>query len=114
MCWETDSTDTHRLGVIAVRDGKHAPLGVPDWTAHVRCSEGWTTGSWRAYTRHWGKLLVTPVEHEPWPLRQAHLQALEENLTDSVGLEDLREPAVVHFSDGVGRVRLGRPTLLRT
>jgi uncharacterized protein YqjF (DUF2071 family) len=56
--------------------------------------------------------LVTPVEHEPWPLRQASLQSLEQNLTDSVGLHRLGEPALVHYSDGVQKVRLGRPALL--
>lgn len=72
----------------------------------------WVTSRWRAYTRHLGRLLVTPVEHEPWPLRQATLGSLEENLTDSVGLHSLGNPALVHYSDGVKKVRLGRPALV--
>lgn len=72
----------------------------------------WVTSRWRAYTRHLGRLLVTPVEHEPWPLRQASLQSLEQNLTDSVGLHAPAEPALVHYSDGVKEVRLGRPALV--
>jgi uncharacterized protein len=75
--------------------------------------EVWLTSRWRAYTAHLGCLLVTPVEHEPWPLRAARLGAIQENLTDSVGLHNLPEPPVVHFSDGVGKVRVGRPALLR-
>lgn len=73
----------------------------------------WVTSRWRAYTRHLGRLLVTPVEHEPWPLRQARLQSLEQNLIDSVGLDGLGQPALVHYSDGVQNVRLGRPSLVR-
>lgn len=71
--------------------------------------EIWLTSRWRAYTSHLGGLLVTPVEHEPWPLRDAVLESAEQNLTDSVGLHRLSDPPVVHFSDGVHHVRLGRP-----
>jgi uncharacterized protein len=73
----------------------------------------WFTGRWRAYTRHFGCLMVTPVEHEPWSLRHATLQSLEQNLTDSVGLPGLTHPALVHYSDGVQQVRLGRPVPFR-
>ncbi|QVI60073.1 DUF2071 domain-containing protein [Nocardioides faecalis] len=59
-----------------------------------------------------GRLLVTPVEHEPWPLRRASLRSLDQNLTDSVGLPGLDEPALVHYSDGVKKVRLGRPAVV--
>lgn len=71
----------------------------------------WLTSRWRAYTVHFGRLLVTPVEHEPWPLRDARLSACEQDLTDSVGLTGLAEPPLVHFSDGVHQVRIGRPGL---
>jgi uncharacterized protein YqjF (DUF2071 family) len=74
--------------------------------------EIWLTSRWRAYTAHLGRLVVTPVEHEPWPLWQADLLSLEQNLTDSVGLNALSEPPVLHFSDGVHKVRLGRPAPL--
>lgn len=75
--------------------------------------EVWLTSRWRAYTTHLGRLLVTPVEHEPWPLREARLAVIDQNLTDSVGLDDLPDPPLVHFSDGVRKVRLGKPTVLR-
>jgi uncharacterized protein len=74
--------------------------------------EIWLTGRWRAYTAHLGRLLATPVEHEPWPLRDARLEAVEQNLTDSIGLNDLSDPPLVHFSDGVRNVRIGRPAIL--
>ncbi|MEV6837779.1 DUF2071 domain-containing protein [Streptomyces sp. NPDC051133] len=67
----------------------------------------WLTSRWRAFTRRFGALWETPVEHEPWPLREAGIEAVSENLTGAVGLPPpVREP-LVHFSDGVRRVRLG-------
>lgn len=71
--------------------------------------DDWLTGRWRAYTQHLGRLLVTPVHHEPWPLQHARLETLEQNLTDAVGLGRLGDPAVVHFSSGVRDVRVGVP-----
>ncbi|MFD0134778.1 YqjF family protein [Streptomyces sp. NPDC127159] len=46
----------------------------------------WLTSRWRAFTRRWGALWETPVEHEPWPLRTARLDDLEETLTRAAGL----------------------------
>lgn len=74
--------------------------------------EVWLTGRWRAYTRRGGQLLATPVEHEPWPLRKATVETLEQNLTDAAGLEGLDRPALVHFSEGVRQVRVGAPRVL--
>jgi uncharacterized protein len=71
----------------------------------------WLTSRWRAYTTHLDQLLVFPVEHEPWPLQAARLDMIEQDLTDAVGLPELGEPALVHFSEGVRRVRMGFPRL---
>lgn len=73
----------------------------------------WLTGRWRAYTRHLGQLFVTPVEHEAWPLREATLDYIEQDVTDSIGLSGLTAQPMVHYSDGVHRVRLGPPELQR-
>lgn len=72
----------------------------------------WLTGRWRAYTTHIGRLLVTPVDHEPWPLREASIVSLDQNLTRCVGLGDITESPVAHYSAGVHKVRLGGPTLV--
>ncbi|MFI9808538.1 YqjF family protein [Streptomyces sp. NPDC052301] len=67
----------------------------------------WLTSRWRAFTRRFGALWETTVEHEPWPLREAGIEALSETLTRAVGLPPpVREP-LAHFSDGVRKVRLG-------
>lgn len=74
--------------------------------------EVWLTSRWRAYTVHLDHLLVTPVEHEPWPLQEARLSTYDQSLTRAVGLGDLPDPPVVHFSAGVHRVRIGRPAVV--
>ena len=96
------------------------PTGEPSYHAVVRPGDPlepseldtWLTGRWRAYTTHLGQLLVFPVEHEPWPLRNARLDTLEEDLTQRAGLPELGEPSLLHYSEGVRRVRLGLPRLL--
>jgi uncharacterized protein YqjF (DUF2071 family) len=60
-----------------------------------------------------GQLVVTPVAHEPWPLRNAQVVRAEQSLTQTVGLELPPEPDVVHFSDGVRHVRIGPPARVR-
>ncbi len=67
----------------------------------------WLTFQWRAYTRRLGTLLRTPVEHQPWPLRGAIVEELDQTLTDAAGLGlPVAEP-LVHYSDGVCKVRIG-------
>ena len=77
--------------------------------AAIQASERdvWLTGRWRAYARHLGRLLETPVTHEPWPLRAATLVELEETLTSAAGLPAPVGEALVHYSDGVRDVRVG-------
>jgi uncharacterized protein YqjF (DUF2071 family) len=67
----------------------------------------WLISRWRAYTRGLGCLWETPVEHEPWPLAAATVEALEETLTTAAGLPEPAGEPVVHFSRGVRHVRLG-------
>ncbi|MFC9931553.1 YqjF family protein [Streptomyces sp. NPDC127190] len=67
----------------------------------------WLTSRWRAFTRGCGVLWQTPVEHEPWPLRAAHLEDLEETLTRAAGLPPPAQEPLVHFSDGIHKVRFG-------
>ncbi|MFC5906263.1 YqjF family protein [Streptacidiphilus monticola] len=73
--------------------------------------EAWLTSRWRAYTRHLTGLLVTPVQHEPWPLAEAVIEELAEDLTEAAGLPAPADDPIAHFSPGVHRVRLGRPAL---
>lgn len=67
----------------------------------------WLTGRWRAYSWHLGRLLETPVEHEPWPLSAATVEGMHETLSASFSLPVARTDRVVHCSEGVSDVRLG-------
>jgi uncharacterized protein YqjF (DUF2071 family) len=72
----------------------------------------WLTSRWRAYTQHLGRIVVTPVHHEPWPLRAAAVETVEQNLTTVAGLDRVGEPDLAHYSDGVHEVAVGRPRIL--
>ncbi|POX57533.1 hypothetical protein C3492_43005 [Streptomyces sp. Ru62] len=67
----------------------------------------WLASRWRAFTQSAGAVWETPVEHEPWPLRAARLDDLAESVTRAAGLPAPAAEPLVHFSDGVHKVRLG-------
>jgi uncharacterized protein YqjF (DUF2071 family) len=83
-------------------------LGEPLPTAQVDERTHFLTGRWRAYHAVASRLLVTPVEHPPWPLRQATVRDFSEQFVHAAGLPSPTEPPLVHFSDGVD-VRVGYP-----
>jgi hypothetical protein len=60
------------------------------------------TGRWRAFLlAPFGRLLVVPVAHQPWPLRTAVVEHLDETLFAAAGLARPDEAPLVHFADGV-------------
>jgi uncharacterized protein len=69
----------------------------------------WLTGRWRAYTRRFGILFETPVEHEPWPLAAGVVEEFTETLVTSSGLPAPDGAPLVHFSTGVRDVHVGAP-----
>jgi len=83
---------------VVVRPG--APVEASD-------HDVWLTGRWRAYSRHVGRLLETPIAHEPWPLRAATVVGQEQTLTSAAGLAEAAGEPLVHYSDGVRDVRIG-------
>lgn len=48
------------------------------------------------------------ASHQPWPLRRATVELLDDELTTAAGLPAPRGDPLVHWSDGVD-VRIGRP-----
>jgi uncharacterized protein YqjF (DUF2071 family) len=72
--------------------------------------DDWLTGRWRAYSFVRGRLLMTPVEHEPWPLHTATAHLHDDRLVGAPGLPPPTAPPVVHYAPGVA-VRLGRPSV---
>ncbi|MDC7121819.1 DUF2071 domain-containing protein [Cellulomonas fimi] len=76
----------------------------PDpWTVAV-------TGRWNAFARRGPVLSRVPVEHEPWPLREATLTGVRTNLLHACGLPAPAGPPHVCWSPGVD-VRIGVPRL---
>ena len=69
------------------------------------------TARWGLHVRRWGRTFYVPNAHAPWPLRDAEVLALDDQLTASVGLGELadRAPDHVVFSDGV-HTEFGLPT----
>jgi uncharacterized protein YqjF (DUF2071 family) len=67
------------------------------------------TGRWVLFTRYGARVAAIPAEHRPWPLRDGHLERLDQDLLRVVGLRDPKEKPVVHFSSGV-RARIGFPS----
>lgn len=70
------------------------------------------TGRWRGYVPTVLGLGFVPVEHQPWPLRQATVEELDETLFTSCGLPGPHGDPMVHYAHGVD-VRFGRPELVR-
>ena len=65
---------------------------------------------WGLHVRWWGKTLYVPNRHEAWPVHDAEVLALDDELMASVGLPGLanRPPDHVAFSPGV-RTEFGFP-----
>ncbi|MDN4162354.1 YqjF family protein [Nocardioides abyssi] len=61
---------------------------------------------WGLHVRWWGRTLHVPNRHEPWPLHDAEVLALDDQLVASVGLPGLvdRPPDHVAHSPGVRTV----------
>lgn len=68
------------------------------------------TARWGMFTRHGGKTVWVPNEHEPWRLHAAELLDLDDELVAAAGLPGIvdRRPDSVLFSPGV-TTRFGRP-----
>ena len=73
--------------------------------------EVWLTGRWRLYTGHLGRLLATPIEHEPWELQEADCEQLVQNLTERAGVP-VSGPPLAHFAARVDGVRAGIPRIV--
>ena len=68
------------------------------------------TARWGLHVRWWARTLYIPNRHEVWPVHDAEVLALDDQLLASAGLHDLtaRPPDHVAFSPGV-RTEFGFP-----
>ncbi|GAB2941553.1 DUF2071 domain-containing protein [Micromonospora polyrhachis] len=99
--WPNGRGATSRLEIRAgARIGEPTPL------------EHFLTARWGLHVRAYGRTLYLPNEHPPWPLHQAELLELDDQLVSTAGLPSPPGPPVsVLFSPGVP-VRFGRPVPL--
>lgn len=76
--------------------------------------EEFVTARFGLHTQWRGHTLWIPNHHEPWPLRRATLEHLDDELVAAAGLPGIsgRTPDSVVHSDGV-RTTFGLPTLVR-
>ncbi|MBI9115747.1 YqjF family protein [Sanguibacter suaedae] len=89
-------------GRVVVEPGER--ITEPDTLAHF------LTARWGLHTRHLGRLLFVPNDHEPWPLHHARVTHLDDSLVAAAGLPGLvdRAPDSVLWSPGV-RTVFGTP-----
>nr|WP_253946919.1 DUF2071 domain-containing protein [Mycolicibacterium rhodesiae] len=73
--------------------------------------EVWLTARWGAHTRKAGRTWWVPNEHCEWPLHEAEILELEDDLRAAGGVVTTDAPLRGLFSPGV-RARFGRPALV--
>lgn len=66
------------------------------------------TARWGLYTLLGSRMAYAPVEHEPWPLEEARLCHVEDQLLAAAGYPAPAGTPLVHYSPGV-EVRIGLP-----
>ncbi len=74
--------------------------------------EQWLTARWGLHARIGGRTRWVPNSHDPWPLYQAEVLELRDDLLAAAGVRAAGEPLRALFSPGV-RARFGLPVRLR-
>lgn len=74
--------------------------------------EVFLTARWGAHTRVAGRTVWVPNEHGPWPLHEAEVLDLRDDLLGASGVPVAGAPLRALWSPGV-RTRFGRPTVVR-
>ena len=98
--------DTHtydaRLRRPGPRTESHVVIRVGARRESTRLDE-FLSARWGLHVRWWRRTSYVPNRHEPWPVHDAEVLALDDGLMGSVGLPDLaaRPPDHVAFSPGV-------------
>jgi uncharacterized protein YqjF (DUF2071 family) len=71
--------------------------------------ELWLTARWGAHTRKGGRTWWVPNEHGEWPLREAQILDLDDDLLAAGGVDIVGERMRALYSPGV-HARFGRPS----
>lgn len=75
--------------------------------------EMWLTARWGAHSRKAGRTWWVPNEHATWPLHEAEVSELDDQLVAAAGISTTGPMMRALFSPGV-HARFGRPALLKT
>jgi uncharacterized protein YqjF (DUF2071 family) len=86
-------------------------VGEPFEGAEPSGLDDFLVSRFRLYSERNGRLLTVAADHQPWPLRHAHVPQLHDELMAAAGLPASEGDPLVHYSDGV-EVRIGRPERL--
>ena len=70
--------------------------------------EVWLTARWGAHSRTAGRTIWTPNEHGPWPLHEAQILELDDDLLAASGVQAAGPALRALWSPGV-RSRFGLP-----
>jgi uncharacterized protein len=86
-----------RPAALHVRYSPGDPVGIaaPDTLAHFLVER------YTLFARHFGTLMRTDVRHQPYPLREVRVTALDESLISAAGLSRAEERTPDLYSDGV-------------
>lgn len=76
-------------------------LGDPLPEAAPGSLDDFLTARYRLYSTWAGKLIAADAWHRPWPLREARLLGVRQNLISAAGLPAPSGPPLVHHSPGV-------------
>lgn len=109
----TRHTYEARLRWPGVRARSRVAVDVGERREPTRLDE-FVSARWRLHTRVLGRSLRVPNQHEQWPLHDAEVVDLDDELVASVGLPGLtdREPDHVAYSPGVHTI-FGLPERIR-
>lgn len=88
-------------------------LGPPIARDRVSPLEDFLVSRFRLYTSAAGRLVSVDAEHDSWPLRQASVVRLDQDVLQADGLPPPRGAPHALFSEGV-EVRIGRPRRVAT
>jgi len=98
--------DVHTFDARLRHPGKRARSHVVVRTGAARTStplDEFLSARWGLHVHWWGRTLYVPNTHGAWPLQDADVLELDDELMASVGLDDLagRAPDHVAFTEGV-------------
>ncbi|OBK55293.1 hypothetical protein A5656_21145 [Mycobacterium gordonae] len=74
--------------------------------------EIWLTARWGAHTRKAGRTWWVPNEHDVWPLHEAEISELHDELVDAAGVQPAGHRLRALYSPGV-QTYFGRPCLVQ-